>query len=209
MKFFTTATLNWFDDGCCDVKFLDLWNDAPLSYFPGQQIDDSWHQDHVEQRLGVDESGALFNTAVSLLKKYRFYPKDVMSFVGDFELEERQMKIGDRIVQRIHLLHLFGRPVLDAVTMIEIIDVIDEPRRYGFTYATVDTHVKQGEWTAVVEWQENGDVVLIMKAISRPIPHEPARNYQYMRAFQRKAHQLGMEYFKQSVLNTSAVSIKS
>lgn len=74
MKFLTTAKLNWFDDGCCDVKYLDIWNDTAVSYQPGQPIDTGWHIDSYELELGVDEDGRLFRKAADLLMRYQFYP---------------------------------------------------------------------------------------------------------------------------------------
>ena len=200
MKLLTTATLNWFDDGCCDVKFLDLWNEAPLSYSPEQIVDGSWHEDKYEQLICNDPSGKLFKKAADLLMRFRFYPKEVMSHASDFDLYERWAEVGDRIVQRIHLLQFLGRPILDAVTMTEITSVIKEPHRCGFTYATVETHVEQGEWSVLLNWRSNGDIVIRIEAISRPVPHEPTRNHSYMRAFQKSAHKRGLAHFTQSVL---------
>ena len=200
MKLLTTAKLNWFDDGCCDVKYLDVWNDAPRSYRPGQPIDDSWHVDSYEMSLGVDEDGRLFKKAADRLMRYQFYPHDVMSHVSDFGLWNRWVQAGDRIVQRIHLFSFFGKRILDVVGMTEISQVILEPRRYGFTYVTVDTHVDQGEWSTCLEWREDNELILTVNAISRPRPQEPARNYSYMRRLQQSAHQRGMAHFKQAVL---------
>lgn len=201
MKHLTTAKLNWFDDGCCDVKFLDIWNDAPRSYHPGQPVDESWHVDSYELELGVDEDGRRFKKAADRLMRYQFYPHDVMSHTSDFGLWNRWAQVGDRIVQRIHLLNLFGKPVLDVVTMTEITQVITEPRCYGFTYVTVDPHVEQGEWSAWLEWRDNNELNLTVKAISRPRPEEPARNYSYMRNLQQTAHQRGLAHFKQAILS--------
>lgn len=201
MKLFTTAKLNWFDDGCCDVKYLDIWNDAPLSYRFGQPVDKSWHVDEYELLLGVDEDGRLFKKAADRLMRYQFYPQDVMSHTSDFGLWNRWVQVGDRIVQRIHLFSLFGKPVLDVVTMTEVTQVITEPRCYGFTYVTVDQHVEQGEWSAWLEWREDNDLILTVNAISRPRPEEPARNYSYMRNLQQTAHQRGLAHFKQTILS--------
>lgn len=200
MKLFTTAKLNWFDDGCCDVKYLDIWNDAPLSYRFGQPVDKSWHVDEYELLLGVDEDGRLFRKAADLLMRYQFYPHDVLNHVSDFGLWNRWVQEGDRIVQRIHLLQLFGKPVLDVIGMNEVCQVVTEPRRYGFTYVTVDTHVEQGEWAAHVAWREDGEVVLTVKSISRPAPEEPTRNHSFMRSLQKSAHQRGLDQFRQAVL---------
>ena len=79
MKLLTTAKLDWLDDGCCDVKYLDIWNNAPLSYQQGQPIDDSWHVDTYELSLGVDKDGRLFKNAADQLMRYQFYPDDLLS----------------------------------------------------------------------------------------------------------------------------------
>ena len=200
MKFLTTAKLNWFDDGCCDVKYLDIWNGTALSYQPGQAIDASWHVDSYELALGLDEDGRLFRKAADRLMRYQFYPPDVLSHVSDFGLWNRWAQVGDRIVQRIHLFSLFGKPVVDVIAMNEVRQVITEPRRYGFTYVTVETHVEQGEWSACLEWASDNQLRLTVKAISRPTPEEPARNYNFMRTLQKSAHQRGLQYFKQLVL---------
>jgi uncharacterized protein (UPF0548 family) len=200
MKLFTTAKLDWFDDGCCDVKYLDVWNKSPLSYKPGQPIDDSWHVDTYELSLGLDEDGRLFRKASDLLMRYQFYPHDVLSHTSDFSLWNRWAQVGDRILQRIHLFSLFGKAIVDVLTMNEVRQVITEPRRYGLTYVTVGHHVEQGEWTARLEWRDNNELILTVKSISRPVPQEPARNYSFMRAKQKSAHQRGLQHFKEAVL---------
>lgn len=200
MRFLTTAKLDWFDDGCCDVKYLDIWNKAPVSYQPGQPIDESWHIDNYSLSLGYDGDGRLFRQAADRLMRYQFYPDDVLGYVSDFSLWDRWVQVGDRIVQRIHLLSLFGKPILDVVTMNEISHVIAEPRCYGFTCVTVDTHVEQGEWTAHIEWCDDGELRLEVKAISKPVAEEPARNYSLMRTLQKSAHERGLQNFKQNLL---------
>jgi uncharacterized protein (UPF0548 family) len=201
MKLLTTAKLNWLDDGCCDVKYLDVWNKAPLSYRRGQPIDESWDVDTYKLSLGWDKDGRLFRKAADLLMRYQFYPHDVMSHVSDFGLWNRWAQIGDRIVQRIHLFSLFGKPILDVIAMNEVRQVLMEPRRYGFTYVTVQTHVQQGEWTGCIEWHEDDELSLTINSISKPTPEEPVRNYRFMRSLQKSAHQRGLAHFKQAFLS--------
>jgi uncharacterized protein (UPF0548 family) len=200
MKFLTTATLNWLDDGCCDVKYLDMWNGNAVSYHPDQSTGAGWNTDHYELVIGHDISGALFQKAADLLMRYQFYPEDILSHVSDFNLWERQPQVGDRIVHRIHVLTLLGRPVLDVLGMTEISEVVSESRRQGFRYVTVSPHVEQGEWSAFVEWREDGNVVLIVDVISRPVAEEPQRNHQYIRSLQKNAHKRGLSFYKASVL---------
>jgi len=200
MKFLTTATLNWFGDGCCDVQYLDKWNSRRVNYWPGQARGTEWHTDEYEVKLGQDSSDQLFRFAADRLMRYQFYPDDVMSHYGDFDLWQRWLQVGDRIVQRIHVLALLGYPILDVIGLTEVRSVILEPRRYGFTYVTVESHVAEGEWSAAVEWRDTGDVVLNVQSISRPVPQEPARNHAFIRRFQAEAHRRGIDYFKEIVL---------
>ena len=199
MSLFTTATLSWFDNGCCDVKYLDEWHNAPLNYYPGQATIPDWHRDHHEKIIAHDENGHLFHYAADLLMRYHFYPPHILSHVSTFSLADRWLATGDRIVQRIHLLGGYGRSLLDVVSMTKITQTIVEPHRYGFTYTTVATHVEQGQWSITVTWQPNGDILLTLDAVSRPIPQEPRRNHPFMRAFQKAAHLQGISHFQQMV----------
>ena len=183
------------------MKHLDMWSDAPLSFKSGQATISDWHTDYYETILTRAGNGRLFQKAAHLLMRYQFYPETLLSAFGDFNLHpERQLRVGDRIVQRIHVARLFGRPLLDVIGLTEVRRVIDTPRCQGFTYVTVTPHVEQGEWSACVTWRDNGDLVLTMDAISRPAPQEPARNHRFMRAFQKKAHQAGIAHFKKLAL---------
>ncbi len=202
MRILTTATTNWFDDGCCDVKYLDLWRNTPLSFTSGQTNGFGWHTDRHDVFLLNDPNGRIFQKAANLLLRYQFYPDTMLSHYGDFDLGNgRPMQVGDRIVQRIHLARLFGRPLLDVIGLTEVTQVIVEPRRRGFAYATAVPHVEQGQWSVQVLWNDNGDLTLTLNAISRPAPQEPTRNHSIMRFLQKKAHQAGIAHFKKLLLS--------
>ncbi|MCP4427259.1 MAG: DUF1990 family protein [Chloroflexi bacterium] len=183
------------------MKYLDVWNEQPLSYTPGQANGPGWHTDHYETILAYNCAAHTFQKAADLLLRYQFYPKIILSHLGDFDLENsRQMRVGDRIVQRIHVLQLFGRAILDVIGLNEVSQIISEPRRKGFTYVTVAPHVEQGEWAAQIHWRDNNDLVLTVDAVSRPAPQEPGRNHSFMRRFQKKAHQAGITHFQKLLL---------
>jgi uncharacterized protein (UPF0548 family) len=202
MSLITSATLSWFDDGCCDVKYLDEWQDAPLSFTPGQATDSDWQTDSYEKIILPQANGRFFQKAADQLLRFHFYPKQILCFTGDFTLEQRRVRPGDRIVQRIHLFKLFNWPILDAIAITEITDVVDEPRRAGFSYVTVFPHVAQGQWQAAVIWDESGALRLTVDSILRPDPVEPASNHSLIRYHQRQAHQQGLSHFAQLVQTT-------
>lgn len=202
MKIFTQAKINWFDDGCCDVKYLDEWDKLPLSYHPGQPIDAGWQVDTYQTKLGRDPSGKMFRTASEKLMAYQFYPEDILQHVSDFGLNERWPQPGDRIVQRIHIFQWAGKPVADLIVMNQVESICDEPRRVGFRCVTVAAHIEQGEWSAYVTWDERNDVVLDVHAISRPHPEEPPRNHGFIRRRQLDAHRQGVAHFQRLVWDT-------
>jgi uncharacterized protein (UPF0548 family) len=199
MGIITSATLSWFDDGCCDVKYLDEWQNAPLSFTPGQVTDSNWYSDSYEQVILSQANSRSFQKAADLLLRYQFYPGYILSFTSDFKREQRRLRVGDRIVQRIHLLQLSGRPILDVVSMTEVSEVLNEPRRAGFSYVTVSPHVVQGQWQAAVVWDKSGTLRLTVDSILRPDPVEPASNRSLIRYYQRKAHRQGLSHFTQLV----------
>ena len=190
------AVAKWFGKGRQnDVLYLRAWRDAPLTYSPEQEIDPAWNVDRYETILGHDSSGALFERAANLTLRNQFYPKEVMVNVSEFGLENRTVQAGDRVLQRIRLLQYKDKPILEALTVNEITDVIQEPRRAGFTYVTTAAHSELGEWSPVVEWRENGEVALVISVVSRTRPGSSYLSRRLARRLQLRAHKLSIQNF--------------
>ncbi len=196
MAFLTTATLSWFDDGCCDVKYLDLWANEAASFTPGQVLDTSWQQDHHEVWLGHDGNGRLFQHAAQLLLHYLFYPPTLLTPTSDFTLGKRSMRTGDMIIQRIHLAAIWKYHLLDVIGVNRIYEVTQEPRLCGFKYITLAPHITEGEWAVNIKWHPDGNLILSLEATSRPAAKEPQRNHKFIRTMQKKAYQQGIKHFK-------------
>ncbi|MGI8793812.1 MAG: DUF1990 family protein, partial [Acidimicrobiales bacterium] len=49
-----------------------------------------------------------------------------------------------------------------------VTSLVDEPRRQGFTYATLPVHPEQGEESFLITERENGAIDFVVEAISRP-----------------------------------------
>lgn len=196
MTFPQRAVSVWFGKARAkDAQYLQKWREAPLTYSPRQPIDSNWHMDRYETVLGRDDSGNLFRRAAELTLKNRFYPPEVLVNTSDFGLENRPVQVGDRIIQRIRLLQIGERPLWEVLTMNEITEVIDEPRRAGFTYTTTASHSEIGEWSPVVEWRPSGEVVLIIEVISRTKPGMSPFARRQSRRLQLRAHQLSIQNF--------------
>jgi uncharacterized protein (UPF0548 family) len=191
----TRAELSWFSAGREDARYLTRWRDVPLAYRHGQDVT-RWARHHYEQQIGSDDDGARFACLADALLRYHFYPRDVMRHTSDFGLEGRQMRVGDRLVQRIPVITLFGLPGVDVMTMNEITDVRMGERCAGFSYITTQMHSEEGEWSVDLEWRADGALWLTMDAVSRPSPREPRLIHPLMRFMQRRSHRRGIEAFR-------------
>jgi len=185
---------NWFPKTSNDLNTLNRWKTSPTNFEPNQPIDRSWYVDSHQVSLGKDE-GDVFDRAARLLFGYRFYPPGVMHHTSTFEQEDRLLHMGDRILQRIHLIP----GVLDVLTLTYIRNTMVEYHRKGFTYATTERHLEMGEWTAVITRRPGEDVKLMLYSISKPGPHMPLWAKPLARMYQVRAHRLGIEHFRRLV----------
>lgn len=190
-----------------DAECLQAWRESPLTFAPDQVIDDQFNADHYEIVLGRDTTGNLFTRAAMITLMNQFYPPDVMANASDFGLENRSVQVGDRVLQRIHIFRVAGRPVFELLTMNEITRVIQEPRRAGFTYTTTAVHNEIGEFSPAVEWHENGEVVLRIDVLSRTLPGASALSRWLNRRMQLKAHRLSIQNFL-TLLRLRPISVK-
>ena len=197
MMFPESALARWFGAGLeQDARVLKAWHDVPLTYDPALEIDHNYNVDRYEVILGIDSTPALFERAARLALHNQFYPRQVMVSVSDYGLENRTVQPGDRVLQRILVGQWNGLPVLEMLTMNEITEVIEEPRRAGFTYTTTGAHAEIGEWSPMIEWRENGEVALVICVVSRSRPGAPAWARSLSRRLQLRAHRISIEHFK-------------
>lgn len=189
----------WLPRPADDHFYLRRWRYVPVNYVRGIETDTSWHVDHYEKVLGADADGQLFQCAAQRLLHYQFYPLDLIEPVSDFGQQGRSMQLGDRIVQRIHVLRLGSWRLLDFLAASEISEVIDEPRRKGFAYVTTRGHSELGEWVAKVEWQADDTTKLTVHAVSKFSEIVPKFARFIARRLQKHAHQRGLANFAQAV----------
>jgi len=208
MKPSNGSATSWFGNPRNDQVYLDAWRSAPLSYAPGQPIGAGWNVDRYEVLLGNDSSGKLFSRAARITLHNRFYPPHVMINTADYDEEDRTVQVGDCVLQRIRILSMGRRPVLETLTLNKITEVIDEPRRKGFTYATTNIHKEVGEWSALLEWRENGDMVLVIEVASMPRPDLSPLARRITRLLQLRAHQLSIQNFR-ALLSGDRVNIEN
>jgi uncharacterized protein (UPF0548 family) len=72
------------------------------------------------------------------------------------------------LAEGVTCLVTFGTPLLALVAPCRVTRVLDEERRFGFTYATLPGHPEEGEESFVVETDVRDDVRFAIAARSRP-----------------------------------------
>jgi len=205
LRLLTPTRFDWFVGTSRDDRaLLDAWRRTPLSYAPGDEQSGGWHQDSHAVPLAPHAGAAAFAAARGLLLRYRFYPPRIMRTVGDWDVAQRTLRVGDRLIQRFDLAALAfnlpppaGRSPLTLTTMNVITAVVDTPNRAGFSYTTTRQHREQGVWSAAVARDDDGALTLHVNATSRPVPDEPRRNHRLMRTLQQRGHRLGIAHFRQ------------
>lgn len=150
-----------------DARVLRDQRALPTNY--AHDADESGMTVHVaEATLGHDETGALFARAGDLLLRCAHYPAHAVSIVSDFSLDGRFARPGDRIVVRLHLLHVFGVPVLYRRALVEVTAVEDAERIKRLAYCTTPWHIACGGCGASVVWRDDGMVVFRLRSVERP-----------------------------------------
>ena len=91
----------------------------------------------------------------SFLSDYDIFPASIMTSLAEWNVAEREMQVGDTIVQQVYLppTPVFSQKVVFGVRVCEI---IDEPKRMSFSYETLEGHVEKGISTFVLEESERG-----------------------------------------------------
>ena len=110
--------------------------------------------DHNRILLGID----CFPTARRQMLNWRMFEMGWVRLCW----EDAPIAVGVTIASLIFL------GVAWSLCPVRILSVIDEPRRFGFSFATLPDHEECGEERFLVEWLENGEVWFDVFAISRP-----------------------------------------
>jgi hypothetical protein len=98
---------------------------------------------------------------------YNIFPRSIMSYLTQWNCEERQMKIGDTIVQQA-FIPPFGQLSQKIVVGVRINEIIKEPGRIGFSYETLEGHVEKGISIFTIEKTSDQKTIFKVHTFSRP-----------------------------------------
>ena len=98
---------------------------------------------------------------------YRIFPPKILTYLGEWQIQKRPMRVGDTIVQQAAIppFKNFSQKIIFGVRVNEI---INEPDRLGFSYETLEGHVERGISTFTIERSEGARVIFKIHTFSQP-----------------------------------------
>lgn len=130
--------------------------------------------DHTRALLGSGTD--VFDAAKSSLRRWRQYAFDWLeAWPDDTPLEK-----GKDIATVAHVLKLW------SVNICRIVEVFDEPNRFGYSYGTLTEHAECGEERFLIELNETGEVWYDILAFSRPRQWMARLGYPMVRRVQKR-----------------------
>lgn len=101
-----------------------------------------------------------------ILFDYKIFPESIITHLAEWNLEGRNMQVGDTIVQQVFIppIKILSQKIIFGARINEI---IDEPTRKGFSYETLHGHAERGISTFTIE-QEDGNYLFKIHTFSQP-----------------------------------------
>lgn len=103
--------------------------------------------------IEIDTNKTLPELNLDFLFNYQIFPDHIMGYKTQWENEGRDMQVGDTIVQQAYLPPLRGFS-LKLIFAVRISEIINESRKRGFSYETLEGHAEKGISTFTMEQQD-------------------------------------------------------
>jgi uncharacterized protein (UPF0548 family) len=142
-------------------KHLDsLKEKAVITYDPNRLIEKTTIIDIVTQKKITELS-------TNFLFDYNIFPEHIMTALCQWKNEKRKMLIGDTIAQQAYIppFGFFSQKIIMGV---RINNIINEPKRLGFSYETLEGHVEKGSSTFIIEELKEGKIIFKIHTFSKP-----------------------------------------
>jgi hypothetical protein len=149
--------------------------------------------DFLETEIGEDPTSVIFEALVARMMTGNYYPSDVIEFFGEFRSEGRDMRVGDRIVQRARIIPFVKNWFIYSVAEIYVCERNDDSCKIG--YVTTNRHFGRGIWDATLR-REDGKLILTVKSIASPGSIAFWMGLPYARWLQLRARRRAVESFQ-------------
>ncbi|MFC4164662.1 DUF1990 family protein [Epilithonimonas zeae] len=101
-------------------------------------------------QISIDTGKTIDEIDLEFLIDYNIFPSNILIFTTQWNDENREMKVGDTILQQVFLppIKSFSQKIIFGVRIKEI---INEENKKGFSYETLEDHVEKGISTFTIE----------------------------------------------------------
>ena len=142
MKFYVTDQSFQFE------KLLEELKSLAVMTFEKKNLVEKISSVKIDSRKKIDELDLAF------FFDYQIFPKTIMKYQTQWELEKRSMRVGDTVLQQVNILPFtfFPKIIFGA----RITSIIAERGRKGFSYTTLEGHAEKGESIFVMEQTDEG-----------------------------------------------------
>lgn len=116
--------------------------------------------------IEIQSPQKLADLDLRFLFDYEIFPSKILIFYNQWQAENRNMQVGDTILQQAFLPPFkgFSQKVIFGVRVCEL---INEAKRKGFSYITLNGHAEKGISTFTLE-QENDQLIFKIHTFSAP-----------------------------------------
>ncbi len=117
--------------------------------------------------IPIDTNKNLQDLDTAFLFDYKIFPPNIMTFLTQWNYENREMQIGDSIVQQAFIppTPQFSQKIIFGA---RINNIIKERTRLGFSYETLKGHVEIGISTFTIESIDDNKTIFKIHTFSKP-----------------------------------------
>jgi hypothetical protein len=124
----------------------------------------------MKEKVTILSSGKKANLAAidtHFFFDYKIFPGNIMSFLTQWNFENREMRVGDTIVQQAYI------PPIKTLSQkfvfgVRISEIIREEKRTGFSYETLAGHDEKGISIFTLEESDEKEIVIKIQTFSKP-----------------------------------------
>lgn len=117
--------------------------------------------------ITIDTTKELKDLNTSFFFNYKIFPGNIMAYLTQWTFEDRQMQIGDTIVQQAFIppFRKFSQKIIFGV---RINNIINQSKKIGFSYETLKGHVEMGVSTFTIEKTQDEKTIFKVHTLSKP-----------------------------------------
>jgi hypothetical protein len=117
--------------------------------------------------ISIDTQKRLADLDTEFLFDYKIFPSNIMTYLTEWQHENRAMQVGDTIVQQA-FIPPFRNLSQKIIFGVRINEIIKETTRIGFSYETLEGHVEKGISIFTVEQTDKAQIVFKVHTFSKP-----------------------------------------